>query len=171
MNVCVPEQSANDNIDTFIRPKGDKKLLKWNFAKNKVFVSAVLNTRAYKRTNQTSETKWQLVQKALYEDVSFEEDRVFLLKLSPDSLRVKFHKMCADLKKAVSINEEGANLSGLPDEVDEVSKLLLDMMEEVSQIDAERKNEGEKKRAKKAKLADINDHVIAGMGISSNSGM
>jgi len=45
------------------------------------------------------------------------------------------------------------------------------MMEEVSQIDAERKNEGEKKRAKKAKLADINDHVIAGMGISSNSGM
>ena len=170
MSSIVLDQTIRDKIEALIKPRSEKKLLRWNYSKNKVFVSAVQNTKAYKRTNQLGECKWQLVQKALYEDPAFEEDRSFLLKLSPDSLRVKFHKMCNDLKKTASISKEGANLSGLPDEVDEVSKILLNMMEELSQIDADRKNDCEKKRVKKAKLVEINNNVIAGMGVSPNSG-
>jgi len=154
-----------------LKAKADKKLLKWNFVKNKVFVSAVQNTKAYKRTNQLSEAKWQLVHKALYEDEAFEEDRSFLMKMSSDSLRVKFHKMCNDLRKSLAINEEGANLSGLPTEIDEVSIVLYDMMEELSQMETHRNMEGDKDKAKKAKLHTINNDVIASMGVVPNTGM
>ena len=169
MSVLSSEQSINDKVDGLTKPKGEKKLLKWNYAKNKVFVSAVLNTQAYKKTSQSSELKWQLVQKALNEDPAFEEDRVCLQKLSSDSLRVKYHKMCCDLKKSAAVSEEGANLSALPEEVDEVSKVVFDMMEEVAHMEAERKCEGEKKKVKKAKLENINNVVIASMGVPANT--
>ena len=166
----MSQETPIDKIADLLKPKAEKKLLKWNFAKNKVFVCAVQNTNAYKRTNQLSESKWQLVHKALYESDVFKDDKNFLQKMSSDTLRVKYHKMCNDLKKSVAIAEEGANLSKLPGEVDEVSKLLLDMMEEVAATETAKKAEGEKKQAKQVKLSNINKEVISSMGEAPNGG-
>lgn len=109
----------------------------WTQEAEKILINIAVKHDAHHKTKGISmDTKWNSVRAELVSD----HDR---FKNWPDmkweTLKAKFNRMLADVDAKYAISSEGANLSGLPEEVmSDRDKMLVGILESLAEETADR---------------------------------
>jgi hypothetical protein len=112
-----PKMSASSSRENF----------KWSEEMAYKLAKLVLRHKGYKRTELTMKDKWSSILSELKRDEVFHD-----LNISWESLQNAFRRNCEKVLKDAGISEEGANLSGLPEQPSDYQTLVINMAEEVA---------------------------------------
>lgn len=113
----------------------------WTEAKKYEFACLVQKEYGHMKTDVSYKTKWETILTKLKAKTNFSE-----LSIKSNALQNTFERFKDQVLKECGISEEGANLSGLPEEASEYVKLIVALAEEEF-----RRSEAAKNAAKKTK--------------------
>lgn len=116
---------------------------RWTDPLKEVLADLVNKNQGHLKTDETMETKWKRINEKLLSRSDFAG-----LQISWQSLQNQYKRFLEATLKEHGISEEGANLSGLPEEASNYAKLLVAMAEEKQKYDSMKKAELLKKKRK-----------------------
>jgi hypothetical protein len=119
-----------------------------------ILAASVLKHKAYLRTEVIMEMKWTNVKGDLLNHPSFIQLVANGIVITTEQLKKRFERMQKDIIKKFALEEEGANLSGLPEESEPHEELVIQMIREMQ------KQKGYK-AAETAKKAKRNLNMLA----------
>ena len=97
----------------------------WTEAKKYEFICLVQKESGHRKTDVSYKIKWETILTKLKAKSNFLE-----LSIKAPALQNTFERFKDQVLKECGISEEGANLSGLPEEASEYVKLIVAMAEE-----------------------------------------
>lgn len=116
---------------------------RWTDPLKEILADLVNKNQGHLKTDETMETKWKRIVEKLQTRSDFSG-----LQISWQSLQNQFKRFLEATLKEYGVSEEGANLSGLPEEASNYVKLLVAMAEEKQNLDSMKKAELVKKKRK-----------------------
>jgi hypothetical protein len=128
-----------------------KVYIVWSDEKKNLVANLASKYEAYKKTpGKTFEKKWQDV----LSDCQKSKFCIEWITNPPkwDALETAFNRWMAETLKKYGISEEGANLSGLEEEADQFTKLMMSMAEDKAECEEAKKKEKEKEEKKRAAI-------------------
>ena len=133
--------------------------LSWTEQHLFILAGVVKQKLAYKKSDDTMAVKFQLVADELFSG----KYSIFPphLKIQGPAVNRKFLRLWSSVKAATALEEEGANLSGLPEEAAESFKLVYNMIVEVMQSDNEKKAVTEKQRQRNNQMLTHESSMLA----------
>jgi stress response protein YsnF len=153
------DQQSYEFIDAAMAERRKKVTIKWNENLETVLVASVLKRKAYMKTKDNSlETKWSLVQSDCSKSPFFFE---YLSKLTVECLKKKFHYMKHHIESTYALDGEGANLSGLPENISSNDKMVYNMIVEESTYKRDKEEENEKKRKRNTAMLSHETNILS----------
>lgn len=135
----------------------------WTDEKRYTLAKLVYRLKAYKKTELSMKSKFEIVYKQLKEKPEFEQ-----LNMTSQSLQNSFKRDQEAVLIKLGILKEQVNLSGLPTEPSEYEKLHVAMAEEESDLTKKRKRKQEKaKNSKNLSNVLVHESLIVQGNISS----
>lgn len=125
--------------------KGRKaKSVQWTEHTEMVLVALIYKLKAYKKTDETAQSKYEKVTTQFFQHAMC----VSFTPVKYTSLQKKFERLLKSVSEKFSLETEGANLSGLPEDVPKVTRILYDMKVELLMTEQAKvaQTEKEKKR-------------------------
>lgn len=135
----------------------------WTEAKKYEFACLVHKEHGHMKTDVSYKVKWENILTKLKAKPNFSE-----LSIKSPALQNTFERFKDQVLKECGISEEGANLSGLPEEASEYVKLIAAMAEEESKRDLAAKTDSKKKKAFQKGLLTHEIKALSGQGQSFN---
>ena len=132
-----------------------RKYFDWTEAKKHHFAVVVQKYEGHKKTADSMKIKWEKIHTKLLCESDFAG-----LSIKQDSLKVQFDRNKTEVLESCGISEEGANLSGLPEEASEYIKLMILLAKEDHDLEHSKKVAKDKKKAVQKALLN---HEIANL--------
>jgi hypothetical protein len=119
-----------------------KEYFNWTEPRKHRFAIIVQKYDGHKKTGETMKDKWAKI----LSKVESEQEMFAGLAIKQEGLKNQFDRLKQQVLKECGISEEGANLSGLPEEGSEYQKLMICLAKEDWQIENCKKDKKDKKR-------------------------
>jgi len=135
----------------------------WTEAKKYEFACVVQKEKGHMKTDKSFKVKWTAILKSLKDKPSFSD-----LSIKYNALQNTFERFKEAVLKDCGISEEGANLSGLPEETPEYIKLMVCLAEQAYKQEQSSKTASTKKRTIQKGLLTHEAKELSNQGRSFN---
>jgi glycerol-3-phosphate cytidylyltransferase-like family protein len=153
--IALAEEQANGRAKT--------KSIIWDEQREHILAAIVLKHKAYKKTKgDKKEDKWERVKRDVFRMAAFNS-------FTPIDLSKKWERMVKYVKAKFALEEEGANLSGLPENLPSSVHLVYQMTVEVMQTQLEAREATEKEKARNHAMLTHEENVLAMQGNENDS--
>ena len=102
-----------------------KEYFNWTEVCKLKFISIVHKYEGHKKSGETMKDKWEKIHSKIESDSQFAG-----LSIKADALKNQFNRFKDAVLKECGISEEGANLSGLPEEASQYIKMMTTLAKE-----------------------------------------
>jgi hypothetical protein len=119
-----------------------KEYFNWTEQRKHRFACIVQKYDGHKKTAETMKDKWAKI----LSKVESEQDMFVGLSIKQDALKNQFDRLKQQVLKECGISEEGANLSGLPEEGSEYQNMMICLAKEDWQVENSKKDRKDKFR-------------------------
>jgi hypothetical protein len=112
----------------------------WTDLAMKLLINSAYKQEAYKKTSVNMEVKWEMVKAELKGHETFRN----WPDVTAKNLRQKFNRYKDDVTKRYALEQEGANLSGLAEQVNDCDAMMVGILQELAELKDERDENKEK---------------------------
>mmetsp|Transcript_27123 Transcript_27123/g.37263 ORF Transcript_27123/g.37263 Transcript_27123/m.37263 type:complete len:284 (-) Transcript_27123:42-893(-) len=128
-----------------------KEYFNWTETSKLKFATVVQKYNGHKKTADTFKDKWSKIHSKIMSEVMFAG-----LSIKEDALKNQFNRFKEAVLKDCGISEEGANLTGLPEEASTYTKLMVALAKENYDQKHAKKSQNLKKKKATHELTSLN---------------
>jgi hypothetical protein len=141
-------QMLDANADAPPAPTGRVHFI-WTDNAMKLLINSAYKQEAYKKTSMNMELKWEMVRSELIAHDPFRNHP----EVTAKNLRQKFNRFKDDVNKKYALEQEGANLSGLAEHINDCDEMMVGILQELAEMKDER--DENKEKASKNQVVNI----------------